>query len=329
MHNWTEWLSKISEFMRKAFKLFKINLFGGSAKIVPKLLLYFILIIFSLIYIEPILYMISMSFKSFSDLSDPTAKWIPKEGTLTNFKFAISQLKVIPKFTSDKTFWQTISSSPMILSIITAVPAALIQMFTCGFVGYGFGKLKVPCKKFLIVLLIFNYIVPPQVTFIPTAWVFKNFKLINTPLAFIVPALFANGIKSSIFILIYMQFFRKIPNELEEAALIDGAGYLKIFRKVMFPLAKPAKITVFLFSLVWHWNDTYLTGVLYPSLNTMSTVISVVKESTDYTYYAGNSYNILQVKMASCLLLIAPVLIVYIFTQKHFTESIERTGIVE
>jgi multiple sugar transport system permease protein len=85
MHNWTEWLSKISEFIRKAFKLFKINLFGGSAKIVPKLLLYFILIIFSLIYIEPILYMISMSFKSFSDLSDPTAKWIPKEGTLTNF----------------------------------------------------------------------------------------------------------------------------------------------------------------------------------------------------------------------------------------------------
>lgn len=293
-----------------------------------KLMLYFVLIVFSLIYIEPILYIISTAFKTFSDLCDPTAKWIPKEGTLINFQFALEELKIIPKFTKDKTLWQSLCGSPMILSLMTAIPAALVQTITCSLVGYGFAKLKVPFKPALLVLLIFNYIVPPQATFIPMAWVFKNLHLINSPLAFIVPALFANGLKSSIFILIYMQFFRKIPNELEEAALIDGAGYFRLFRKVMFPLAKSARATVFLFSLVWHWNETYLAKVLYPGYHTMSTVISVIRDDSDFAYFAGSSYNIMQIKMASCLMLIAPVLIVYLFTQKQFTESIERTGIV-
>lgn len=312
----------------KTFRWLKRNLFGGEVRIVPKLILYFILIAFSFIYIEPVLYIISTSFKNYADLVDPTAKWIPKEGTLVNIKYALEELKVIPQFTKDKTFWETISSSPMFLSVMTSVPAAIIQTVTCALAGYGLAKLKVPFKKALIVLLVFNYIVPPQATFIPMAWVFRNLKLVNSPLAFIVPALFGNGLKSSLFILIYMQFFRKIPNELEEAALIDGAGYLRLFVKVMFPLAKSARTTVFLFSLVWHWNETYLTKVLYPSLNTMSTIISTVKEDSNFAYWAGSTYNIMQVKMASCLLLIGPMLIVYLFTQKQFTESIERTGIV-
>lgn len=313
-----------AKIVSKAFRLLRINLFG-SRQIIPKLAIYFILVIFSLIYIEPIMYMISMSFKSFADLSDPTAKWIPKNATLDNFRYALAQMKVIPKFVSGRTFWESISGSPLMLSVMTAVPSALIQMVTCAFVGYGFGKLKVPCKKLLIALLIFSYIVPPQATFIPTAWVFRNLHLINTPLAFIIPALFANGLKGSLFIIIYMQFFRKIPTELEEAALLDGAGHLRIFRKVMYPLAKPARITVFLFSLVWHWNETYLAGVFYPGLNTLSTAIAGVKED----YYADSSFSIILVKMASSLLLILPLLIVYLFTQRHFTESIERTGIVE
>ena len=140
----------------KAFRWLKRNLFGGEVRIIPKLILYFILIVFSLIYIEPVLYIISTSFKNYADLVDPTAKWIPKEGTLVNFMYALEELKVIPQFTRDKTFWETISSSPMFLSVMTSVPAAVIQTVTCALAGYGLAKLKVPCKKALIVLLVFS-----------------------------------------------------------------------------------------------------------------------------------------------------------------------------
>ena len=121
-----------------------------------------------------------------------------------------------------------------------------------------------------------------------------------------------------------MQFFKKLPAQLEEAAYIDGASTYRVFRKVMLPLAKPAKITVFLFSLVWHWDETYLTGIFYTKYSTLATAIEAI-EIPEGNY----SLNAMAVKIASVMIFVVPILAVYIFQQRNFTESIERTGIVE
>ena len=298
--------------------------YSGIKEIVSKLPLYFLLMSIAFLYLEPIFYMLSMSFKSSSDIIDPTAKWIPKTATMTNMAFAYKKMGIEPVFLKNRSVWEGLMKSNLFVSLLTTIPSALIQVFSCAVAGYAFGRLTFPFKKTLFVFLLLSYIVPPQTVFIPLLWVFSSLGIINTPLSFIVPAFFAGGIKGSLFIIIYMQFFRKIPKELEEAACIDGASRYRVFLSVMFPLAKPARITVLLFSLVWHWNETYLTTAFYTRISTLAMQISKVNlQEGEY------SVSIMPVKMASALLFIAPMLIMYFFTQRLFTESIERTGIVE
>lgn len=289
-----------------------------------RLPLYLILTAFALMYLEPVLYMISMSFKSATDITDATAKWIPRNPTLTNLQFAFDAMKVWPTFLSDRSMWENLLRSNLFVSIVTTFVPAFVQVYTCAVAGYAFARLNFPCKRLLFVLLMLSYIIPPQTVFMPLTWVFRALGVINSPMAFILPALFGAGLKGSLFVIIYMQFFKKLPAQLEEAAYIDGASTYKVFFKVMMPLAKPAKITVFLFSMVWHWNETYLTGLFYTRISTLATALNAIElPENDY------SMTLMAVKMAAALIFVLPMLVIYLFTQRNFTESIERTGIVE
>jgi multiple sugar transport system permease protein len=289
-----------------------------------RLPMYLILTAFALMYLEPVLYMISTAFKSARDLTDATAKWIPRDPTLTSMDFAFGAMKVWPTFLPDRSLWENLMRSNLFVSIVTTFVPALVQVFTCAIAGYAFARLNFPCKRLLFVLLLLSYIIPPQTIFMPLTWVFRALGVINNPMSFILPAIFGTGLKGSLFIIIYMQFFKKLPAQLEEAAYIDGASAYKVFFKVMLPLAKPAKITVFLFSMVWHWNETYLTGLFYTRIGTLATALEAIElPENDY------SMTLMAVKMAAALIFVLPMLIIYLFTQRNFTESIERTGIVE
>jgi multiple sugar transport system permease protein len=305
----------------------RVVLFGSHLEnggLFGKALIYFLLITFAVLYLEPLIYMISTSFKGFSDFTNPTAKWIPKEPTFVNVVYAFQQMNITPLFVPGKTLWQNLSSSTLFNTVVIAFPSAIIQVVTCAIAGYAFGRLDVPFKKTLMVFLALTYIVPPNTVFVPLAWIYKQYNLLNTPFVFIGPALFGHGLRSGLFILIYMQFFRKIPKELEEAAALDGMGPFRLFWRIMFPLSKPAMITVFLFSLVWHWNENYLSGLLFTTSAPMS--VQIARASIPTT---GMELNLQPVQMASGLMFILPILIIYLFTQRLFTESIERTGIVE
>lgn len=305
--------------------------FGGQAgeqtplrAFLRKLPLYVILTAFALLYLEPVLYMISMSFKSATDITDATAKWIPHNPTLTSMRYAFDSMKVWPVFLPDRSLWENLMRSNLFVSILTTFLPALVQVYTCAIAGYAFARLNFPCKRLLFVLLLLSYIIPPQTVFMPLTWVFRALGVINNPMSFILPALFGAGLKGSLFIIIYMQFFKKLPAQLEEAAYIDGASTYKVFFTVMLPLAKPAKITVFLFSMVWHWNETYLTGLFYTRIGTLATALNAIElPENDY------SMTLMAVKMAAALIFVLPMLVIYLFTQRNFTESIERTGIVE
>lgn len=289
-----------------------------------RLPLYVILTAFALMYLEPVLYMLSMSFKSATDITDATAKWIPRNPTMTSVNFAWDAMKVWPTFLPDRGLWENLTRSNLFVSIVTTFVPALVQVYTCAIAGYAFARLNFPCKRLLFVLLLLSYIIPPQTVFMPMTWVFRALGVINSPMSFILPAIFGAGLKGSLFIIIYMQFFKKLPAQLEEAAYIDGCSTYKVFFKVMLPLAKPAKITVFLFSMVWHWNETYLTGLFYTRIGTLATALNAIQlPENDY------SMTLMATKMAAALIFVAPMLVIYLFTQRNFTESIERTGIVE
>ncbi|GAH84283.1 unnamed protein product, partial [marine sediment metagenome] len=152
---------------------------------------------------------------------------------------------------------------------------------------------------------------------------------------FIVPSLFGQGLRGALFIYIFRQFFRGFPQELEDAARIDGAGGFRIYLQVFLPLAKPAILVVFLFSFVWHWNDYYEPSVylMDPSKYTLPVGLINLWNSLAMIMggFGATAISIWNegVEMAGCFLVIVLPLILYAFAQKYFVSSIERTGLVE
>jgi len=312
------------ETLKKKFTKEKIHrfIFGtrekeGAGK---QLLVYALLIGIGFIYLYPILYMFSTSLMNQNDLLDSSVKWIPSTFYIQNYIDAGKSLN----------FWMSILKG----TIIAGLPT-MLNVIVCMIIGYGFATFEFKGKKVLMALLIFTYILPSQVTMIPTYVLFNNMKLVGTLWSFILPALFGNGLNSAIFILIFYQFFRQVPRVLLEAAQIDGAGYFKSFLKIAIPSAGPAILTVFLFSFVWYWNESYLTEMYVQGLSATSHWENLVIQLKNFDMSfnskmaTGDTATSLNesVRMAATALSILPLLIMYFFLQRYFVESIDRTGI--
>ncbi len=314
-----------TEWRRKFLTREKLHrfVFGTREKdgIGKQIIVYALLIGIGFIYLYPVLYMISTSFMDQNDLLDSSVKWIPSSFYLQNYSDAGRSLK----------FWASIGKGALIAGLPT-----IVSVCTCMIVGYGFATFEFKGKKLLMVLLLLTYILPTQVTMIPTYVLFNKLKLVGTLWSFILPALFGNGLNSAIFILIFYQFFRQVPKVLLEAAYIDGAGYFKSFVRIAIPSAGPAILTVFLFCFVWYWNESYLTEMYVQGLGTNAhwenLVIQLKNFTTNYndtkvaTGDMGTDLNE-SVRMAATCLSILPLLIMYFFLQRYFVESIDRTGI--
>ena len=285
-----------------------------------QIVVYGLLICIGFVYLYPILYMFSYSFMNRDDLLDSSVKWIPSTFYLQNYIDAAKSMN----------FW-----SSLLKGILIAGLPTLCNVLICMLVGYGFARFEFKGKKILMALLIFSYILPSQVTMIPTYVLYNDTGILGTIWAFVLPAVFGNGLNAPIFILIFYQFFKQVPKVLIEAAQIDGAGYLKSFIKIAVPSAAPAILTVFLFSFVWYWNESYLTELYVQGLSTKSTWVNLVVQLKNF----DASFNTLattgdtatslneSVRMAATALSILPLLIMYFFLQKYFVESIDRTGI--
>ena len=277
-----------------------------------KITVYVLLISIGFIYIYPMLYMLSISLQSYTDIINPTISWIPSAFYTENFTKAFSVLK----------FWKTLGTS----LIVTLLPA-VIQTAVCAVIGYGFAKFEFPLKKLFFVLVLLTFIIPQQVYTIPRYVIFNDMNLLGSPLAIILPALFGQGVNSAIFILIYYQFFKQSPKAFDEAAEIDGAGDLKIFFKINVPLAAGAILTTFLFSFVWYWNETYISG-LFLEGEFKSLQIRLLNFTSEFSSMEGDAAKINEgVRLAATLLIILPMLIVYLCLQRYFIEGVEKSGI--
>lgn len=282
-----------------------------------KLFLYLILIDVAFIYLNPILYMLSTMVKSNNDLLDPTVNWVPRELFFGHLKEA----------------WKILDyTKSLSISVIISVSAAVLQVIFCSMAGYAFARMKFPFKTFWFICLLFTFIVPAQVTVLPMLLMYKKFEWLNTFYPMIVPALFGHGLKGALFVIIFRQFFSTLPKELEEAAKIDGAHAYKIFYRVMLPISLPAIVVVFLFSLVWNWNDSYFPSMFMFKAEDVPLSIGMSDLSSMMAAKAKDSGPSIfddSLKMAASFLIILPPLLIYAFTQRWFVEGVERTGLVE
>lgn len=309
----TQKIAKLNFWQKILFNIFLVVLFSG--------------LIYVLVY--PVLYVISTSFKSIGDMLDPTTVWLAKEPTASTYKQAYTAIHYMDGFKN---------------SFFISIGASLLQLASCSIIGYGFARFKFKEKGLIFGLIILTLIVPPQTIMIPQFIMYKEFDVfgifhmlggnglnfLDSYVPFMLPAIFGFGLKSGLFIYIFRQFFRGMPQELEEAAYIDGCGPFRTYLKVMFPNAVPAITTVMLFSFVWHWNDVFEPTMFitnptkYPlslRLIGIAGYISKGVKVTDLT-------EVIPIKYAGIALALLPMFILYLFGQKYFVESVERSGIV-
>ncbi|MBR2043267.1 MAG: carbohydrate ABC transporter permease [Clostridia bacterium] len=294
---------------------------------------YALLISVSYVVLYPLFYMISNSVKDLIDWSDPNVFWIPKHFTGLWYDWAMGALD----------FFNALKNT-----VLFELVAAFLEILSCSLVAYGLARFKFRGKSILMFMLILTILVPDQMIIIPKMMNFANLDLfgiiglinkisgagiriniLNTGFVFYLPSIFAVGLRSGIIIYIYMQFYKGLPRELEEAAWIDGAGLFKTYTKIALPSSGVVITTVSIFSIIWHWNDYYL-AIMYmndaeamPLAVRLSNIQAVM--TTLHNVWGGAKLTATQ--CAACILFIAPMLIMYIILQRKFVKSIDRVGI--
>lgn len=279
----------------------------------------------SFVILYPLIYMVSCSFRDRIDMTDPTVMWIPRHPTIAVIKETIEVLDL----------WNTLKNT-----LIINIGCSVVQVFSCALTGYGFARFDFRGKRVLFGIVIMMILVPIQIISMPLYSLFRNFgigsfsvNLINSALTMYLPAMTANGIRSGLMILIFRQSFRGIPKELEDASYIDGCSPLRTFVQIIIPNASSAFLTVFLFSVVFYWNDYYVSSTFFTNSETLGLMLKNIDSELKMRLFNTVAVDAdpreqIVWKEAGCLLSITPLLIMYIFLQKYFTEGIEHSGIV-
>lgn len=309
---------------------------------------YVLLISVGFIIIYPLLYMIVSSLMSPMAFNNSTRVWLP-----TGFNIVDNYTKAVQALDLFDGLFNTFRFE---------IVSALIEVAICAVIGYGFARFDFKGKKIFTAILFLTILVPDLMMLIPrmanfanldfigifggieklVEWIASLFgkdisatfdltpNVVNTGWTLWLPSVFGVGLRSGVLIYIYIQFFTGLPRELEEAAWVDGAGPFKTFLRIAVPSSSVVFITVLVFAIIWHWNDSMLSGMYFTSNLPLACTLTNVEE---YIVQAFNLYINRStpqggsIIMAACLIYMAPVLIFYMFIQRGFVESIDRVGI--
>ena len=297
----------------------KMVLFGNQERkgVLPAVLIYMLLVLFGFIFVYPLIYMLTYSFMSEADLMAANVNYVPTALDWGNYFEAYKVLD----FT--KAFFQTM--------LVSVVPA-LCQTVVCALTGWGIARFKFKGSKILMGLIIFTFIIPSALTMLPTVSLYAKMKITGSVLAYVLPALFGQGFKSAVFILIFYQTFKAIPKAIVEAAEIDGANTIKVFLNIGIPSAKSAILLTVLLSVVWYYNETVLASVFFgSSIITLPLGIESFQQAYIALHPGGGGEGAKSaneaVYMAGTILNILPLVVLYGFTQKYFIQGMDKAGI--
>jgi multiple sugar transport system permease protein len=304
-----------------------------------KLVLYMLVSGISFVILYPLFRRVSMAFKDPSDIYNPTIYMVPVHFTLDNLKHAMEVMNYFPILGN---------------TLVFVAAMTLLQAGSCALAGYGFARYVFPGSNLLFMLVVLTILIPVNTLMVPMYLHFRNFdvlnilslftgkdgvNLLNTYWPFVITSATANGLKSGLYIYIFRQFFKGLPKEIEEAALIDGAGFYKTFLRIMMPNAIPAIMTVMLFAFVWQYNDTFYSSLFMSGGDLIS--IKIASLPADVNQFLpgilglgsnaevrADPNHVAMIVDTGILLAIAPLILMYLFVQRYFVESVERTGVV-
>lgn len=275
--------------------------------ILGRVVLYTVLIVLAFLFAMPFLWMVSSALKNDRQTYAIPPVWIPIPARFLNFPEALTHLPF------GKYFLNT-------LRIVLPVSAG--TLFSCTLVAYGFARLQWSLRDPLFFICVATMMIPFQVRMIPLFLVFRNLKWINSYKPLTVPSWFGNAY----FIFMLRQFFMTIPQDLSDAAKIDGCGELRTLTSIFLPLARPALAVVGLFSIMWSWND-YLGPLIYINDAERYPVALALQHLEDSGTGILPMDLIWPYLMAASTATIVPILLLYFFTQRTFIEGIALTGI--
>ena len=262
---------------------------------------YAILSFAAILYAVPFAWLFLNSFKTPDQIFKIPIQWIPKPFIISNYIDS----------------W---NSQPFAIyyrnSVIITASSILGAVITCAFAGYGFARLDFVGKNFIFIAVIGVMILPYQVTIIPRFLIFKVLGMLNTRWPLIIPYFLA----PPFFIFLLRQFFSQIPNELEDAAVIDGCSTFGILMRIILPISKPALTAVAIFVFRNTWNE-FFNPLLYLTSKAKFTV------PLGLMWFRNDFYVEWNLLMAAVMLAIVPGILMFFFLQKYFVEGISLTGI--
>ena len=262
-----------------------------------------VLTVGAVVILIPFFWMVSTSLKTAGDVYLYPPKWIPNPLQFVNYRTVVD-LVPLGRFALNSAF------------IVTMVMIG--TLLSCSFSAYGFARLRAPGRDVIFLIILATMMLPSAVTLVPTYIAFNQLGWINSFKPLIIPAFFG----SPFFLFLLRQFYMSIPRELEESARIDGASSYRIWWDLMLPLTKPALATVAVFTFFGTYND-FFGPLIYLSDESKQTV-AVALSYFSGSPTAGPQMHLL---MAMTLLATIPSLLVFLFAQRYFVQSIVTTGL--
>jgi multiple sugar transport system permease protein len=279
----------------------------GVVGVISSFIKYLLLVILSLSFFLPFYWMISSALKDDNQVFTVPPMWVPNPAHWDNFPTAWN-VRNFNQFSINTIF-------------LYAIPATLGTIISSAFIAYGFGRIKWPGRDTLFFICITTMMIPFQVLMVPLFIIFKNLGWVNSYRPLIVPSFFGNAF----FIFMLRQFFMGIPEELSDAARIDGCSEFGILFRIILPLSKSALTVVALFTFIGAWND-YLGPLIYINKVNLFPIALGIQELQRAVMQTGTNPMVYPHLMAVSTIITVPIIVFFFFAQRTFIEGITLTG---
>ena len=270
-------------------------------KSTSKLICTIIVGLLAVMFALPLVWMTLASFKKVSEVF--SENWLPTVWQWKNY---------VTVWTDEQVYLPRVFFNTLFIVVLGTGG----QLIVSSLAAYGFAKIDFKGRAAIFTLFLAAMMIPSQATIIPRYMLFYKIGLYNSLWALILPSWFS---VTSIFLL--RQFYMGLPNDLMDAAKVDGAGHLRIFAQILMPLTKPAMISTLILSFITLWND-YLSALVFLSNKKLYTVSQAVR----YWLFDNNNQNY-NLTMTTATIFIIPVMILFVFCQKYFVEGIATSGV--